>query len=42
MSKLGAKSQLINKDGRGYTCPFDKKLTLLTASSKTRAMWGQK
>lgn len=35
MPKLEAKTQLMNKDGRGYKCPFDKMLTPLTATSNT-------
>ena len=49
MHKMGAKTQLMNRDMRGYKCPFAKNLTPLTSPSKTKAKilfgskkWGQK
>ena len=34
---MGAKTQLMNRDMKGYKCPFDKNLTPLTSPSKTGA-----
>jgi hypothetical protein len=37
MHKMGAKTQLMNRDMKGYKYHFDKNLTPLTSPSKTGA-----